>query len=169
MRTSSRTLGSSNYKRIVIAEFRPKDFGPGCVGILRCDSNNAIRPNRRISSLCRVSKAPWQRHFNSSWLKKKKGEPNKSYGARHLKQEQERLLFEEQAHRAEEAQRRAEAIAHEVRARSATERATEERLQCERTAHLERVRAEIELDAKLTIMKAEQQQEVERFGVASRR
>jgi hypothetical protein len=85
--------------------------------------------------------------------------------ARHLKQEQERLLFEEQAHRAEEAQRRAEAIAHEVRERSATERATEQRLQCERTAHLERVRAEIELDAKLTVMKAEQQQEVERLAL----
>lgn len=85
--------------------------------------------------------------------------------ARLLKQEQERTMFEEQARRAEAAQKRAEIAAREVIERDWANRAEAERVEGERIAHLERVRSNLELEAKLALMKAEQQQEVERLTI----
>jgi hypothetical protein len=85
--------------------------------------------------------------------------------AHRRKEEQERLLFAEQARRAEVAQQRAELAVREMRAHEQAERVTEERLQGERAAYLERVRAELELEATLTVMKTAQQQELERLAL----
>jgi hypothetical protein len=85
--------------------------------------------------------------------------------ARLLKQEQERTMFEEQARRAEEAQKRAEIAAREVKERDWANRVEAERLEGERVAHLERVRSNLELEAKFTLMKAEQLHEVERLTI----
>jgi hypothetical protein len=87
------------------------------------------------------------------------------YRAHRLKQEQERLLFEEQARRAEEAQKRAESAAQSLLESESRSRAEAVRLEGERSAYLERVRANLELEAKLAVMKSEQQAELERLSI----
>lgn len=87
------------------------------------------------------------------------------FRAHRLKQEQERRHFEEQAKRAEEAQNRAENAARSLLEGESRLRAEAARVEGERIAYLERVRANLELEAKLAVMKAEQQTELERLAL----
>jgi hypothetical protein len=81
------------------------------------------------------------------------------------KLEQDREQLEQEARRAELAQRRAEDAKHEVLQRAAQQRAEQERLERDRAFELERVRGELALRAKATVMEIEQQQELARLAI----
>lgn len=85
--------------------------------------------------------------------------------AHRRKQEQERLHAEAQAQRAEAARNRAEAAAREVSEHTERERDEAARNERERALVLERARGDIELQTKLTLMKTEQQHEMERLAL----
>jgi len=87
------------------------------------------------------------------------------YLAHRLMKEQERLAMEEVAARAEAAQKRAEAAARELRQRSLSEAAEQQRLDTERQLVLERTRVDLELQSKTTLLRLQQQQELERLAI----
>lgn len=85
--------------------------------------------------------------------------------AHRRKLEQERELFEQEKRRAELERQRAEAAKCEAQRRAAADRAEFERQERERAFELERVRSELDLRAKVTVMQTEQQHELERLAV----
>jgi len=82
------------------------------------------------------------------------------------KLEQERKHFEQEQRRAEKEQQRAEAAKHLALQQAAGERAERELQARERSFELERVRSDLELRTRATIMQTEQQHELERLQIA---
>ncbi len=86
--------------------------------------------------------------------------------AHRRKLEQERELLEQERRRAEQEQRRSKAAKREAERQSDEERAEHERKERERILEFERVRGELELRARVTVMQTEQQHELERLAIA---
>jgi hypothetical protein len=85
--------------------------------------------------------------------------------AHRRKLEQVREVLEQQTRRSEEERQRSEAAKREALARAARERAEHERRERETHLDAERLRADLELRAKVTLMQTEQQQELERLAL----